>query len=58
MVGMCSMMMGMAIAFLGIAWFAARRVRSAAMVSMFAIPAVLGAAPMLVAPRRSQSQGE
>jgi hypothetical protein len=86
MLGMCSQMMAMAVAFLGIAWFAARRgarwapwvllvsgviwvpyyfviasdlgafgasdtFRAAAMVSMFAIPAVVGAVLMLVAPR-------
>lgn len=86
MLGMCSQMMAMAVAFLGIAWFAARRgarwapwvllvsgviwvpyyfviasdlgafgandtFRAAGMVSMFAIPAVVGAVLMLVAPR-------
>jgi hypothetical protein len=88
MLGMCSMMMGMAVAFLGIAWFAARRgarwapwvllvsgviwvpyyfviaadlaafgakdtVAGAAMVSLFAIPAVLGGVLMLVGPSGS-----
>lgn len=86
MLGMCSEMMAMALAFLGIAWFAARRgarwapwvllvsgvawvpyyfviasdlgafgakdtFMAAVMVSMFAIPAVVGAVLMLVAPR-------
>ncbi|HEV8497168.1 MAG TPA: hypothetical protein VGQ56_09920 [Gemmatimonadaceae bacterium] len=91
MVGMCSMMMGMAIAFLGIAWFAARRgarwapwvllvsgviwvpyyfviasdlaafgakatFASAAMISLFAVPALLGAVLMLVAPKQAMSE--
>ena len=86
MLAMCSQMMAMAAAFLGIAWFAARRgarwapwvllvsgviwvpyyfviasdfgafgakdtFMAAVMVSMFAIPAVVGAVLMLVAPR-------
>jgi hypothetical protein len=85
MLGMCSQMMAMAVAFLAIAWFAARRgarwapwvllvsgiiwvpycfvvasdlaafgakdtMMAAWMVSLFAIPAVLGAVLMLVAP--------
>ena len=85
MLGMCSQMMAMAVAFLAIAWFAARRgarwapwallisgfiwvpyyfviasdmkafgaedtFMSAVMISLFAIPAVLGAVLMLVAP--------
>jgi hypothetical protein len=87
MLGMCSEMMAMAVAFLGIAWFAARRgaqwapwvllvsgviwvpyyfviasdfsafgapdtFNAAAMVAVFAIPAVLGAIMMLI-PRRA-----
>jgi len=90
MVGMCSMMMSMAIAVLGIAWFAARRgarwapwvllvsalawvpyyfiiasdmaafgakdtAASAWMVSIFAIPAVLGAALMIAGSRARAS---
>jgi hypothetical protein len=86
MLGMCAQMMAMAAAFLGIAWFAARRharwapwvllvsgviwvpyyfviasdfgafgakdtFMAAAMVSVFAIPAVVGAILMLAAPR-------
>ena len=86
MVGMCSMMMSMAVAVLGIAWFSARRgarwapwvllvsgviwvpyyfviasdfgafgakdtFMAAVMVSLFAIPAVVGAILMLVAPQ-------
>jgi len=86
MLGMCAQMMAMAVAFLGIAWFAARRgarwapwvllvsgvvwvpyyfviasdfgafgaedtFMAAVMVSLFAIPAVVGAILMLVAPR-------
>jgi hypothetical protein len=86
MLGMCAQMMAMAVAFLGIAWFAARRgagwapwvllvsgvvwvpyyfviasdfaafgatdtVMAAGGVSMYAIPAVIGAILMLVAPR-------
>jgi len=86
MLAMCSQMMAMAVAFLAIAWFAARRgarwapwvllvsgviwvpyyfviasdlgafgakdtFMAAWMVSMFAIPAVVGAVLMLVAPR-------
>jgi hypothetical protein len=88
MLGMCAQMMAMAVAFLGIAWFAARRgarwapwvllvsgliwvpyylviasdfgafgapgtFKAAVMVAVFAIPAVLGAFLMLVAPRRA-----
>ena len=87
MLGMCAQMMAMAVAFLGIAWFAARRgarwapwvllvsgvvwvpyyfviasdfgafgakgtFMAAAMVSLFAIPAVVGAILMLAAPRQ------
>jgi hypothetical protein len=87
MLGMCAQMMAMAAAFLGIAWFAARRgarwapwvllvsgvvwvpyyfviasdfgafgakdtFMAAVMVSLFAIPAVLGAILMLAAPRQ------
>ena len=87
MLGMCAQMMAMAVAFLGIAWFAARRrarwapwvllvsgliwvpyyfviasdfgafgapdtFKSAVMVAVFAIPAVLGAVLMLM-PQRS-----
>ena len=86
MLGMCAQMMSMAVAFLAIAWFAARRgarwapwallvsgvvwvpyyfviasdfgafgakdtFKAAVMVSMYAIPAVVGAVLMLVAPR-------
>lgn len=86
MLGMCAQMMAMAAAFLGIAWFAARRgarwapwvllvsgvvwvpyyfviardfrtfgatdtFSAAMMVSLFAIPAVVGAILMLVAPK-------
>jgi hypothetical protein len=86
MLGMCAQMMAMAVAFLAIAWFAARRgerwapwvllvsgvvwvpyyyviasdfaafgakdtVLAAGMTSMYAIPAVLGAVLMLMAPR-------
>lgn len=86
MLGMCSQMMAMAVAFLGIAWFGARRGArwahwvllvsgiiwvpyyfviasdfkafgapdtgmAAVMVSLFAIPAVIGAGLMLLAPR-------
>jgi len=86
MLGMCAQMMAMAAAFLGVAWFAARRgarwapwvllvsgvawvpyyfviasdfgafgatdaFMDAVMVSLFAIPAVVGAVLMLVAPR-------
>ena len=89
MLGMCSEMMAMAVAFLAIAWFAARRgarwapwvllvsgiiwvpyyfviasdmgalgatgtVKAAWMVSLFAIPAVLGAVLMLVAPQSTR----
>jgi hypothetical protein len=85
MLGMCAQMMAMAVAFLAIAWFAARRgarwapwvllvsgvvwvpyyyvialdfaafgakdsVMAAGMVSMYAIPAVVGAILMLMAP--------
>src|ERR1051325_5205231 len=88
MLGMCAQMMAMAAAFLGIAWYAARRgarwapwvllvsgliwvpyyfviasdfgafgapdtFKAAVMVAVFAIPAVLGAALMLIAPRRA-----
>ena len=87
MLGMCAQMMAMAVAFLGVAWFAARRgarwapwvllvsgvvwvpyyyviafdfaalgakdtVMAAGMVAIFAIPAVVGAILMLVAPTR------
>ena len=87
MLGMCAQMMAMAVAFLGIAWFAARRgarwapwvllvsgvvwvpyyfviasdfgafgakdtFMAAVMVSLFAIPAVVGAILMLAAPRQ------
>jgi hypothetical protein len=87
MLGMCAQMMAMAAAFLGIAWFAARRgarwapwvllvsgvvwvpyyfviasdfdafgakdtFMAAVMVSLFAIPAVVGAILMLAAPRQ------
>jgi hypothetical protein len=93
MLAMCSQMMAMAAAFLGIAWFAARRgarwapwvllvsgviwvpyyfiiasdfgafgakdtFMAAVMVSMFAIPAVVGAVLMLVAPRRNKSSAD
>ncbi len=89
MLGMCSQMMSMAVAFLAIVWFAARRrarwapwallvsgviwvpyyfviaadfaafgaqdtFMAAAMVSMYAIPAVVGAVLMLVAPRGNE----
>ena len=91
MLGMCAQMMAMAAAFLGIAWFAARRgarwapwvllvsgvvwvpyyfviasdfgafgakdaFMAAVMVSLFAIPAVVGAILMLVAPRATTDQ--
>jgi hypothetical protein len=87
MLGMCAQMMAMAAAFLGVAWFAARRgarwapwvllvsgvvwvpyyfviasdfgafgakdtFMAAVMVSLFAIPAVVGAILMLAAPRQ------
>lgn len=90
MLGMCAQMMAMAVAFLAIAWFAARRgarwapwallvsgviwvpyyfviasdfgafgakgtFMAAVMVSLFAIPAVVGAVLMLVAPRGTRS---
>lgn len=86
MLGMCSQMMAMAVVFLGVAWFAARRgarwapwvllvsgviwvpyyfviasdfkafgtpdtFMAAVMISFFAIPAVLGAFLMLIAPQ-------
>jgi len=87
MLGMCAQMMAMAVAFVGIAWFAARRgacwapwmllvsgrmvpyyfviaadfgafgapdaFNAAAMVAVFAIPAVLGAVLMLIPRRRA-----
>ena len=90
MLSMCAQMMAMAVAFLGIAWFAARRgarwapwvllvsgvvwvpyyyviafdfaalgakntVMAAGMMSMYAIPAVVGAILMLVAPPGNDS---
>ena len=90
MLGMCAQMMAMAVAFLGITWFAARRgarwapwvllvsgvvwvpyyyviafdfvalgakntVMAAGMTSMYAMPAVVGAILMLVAPSGSDS---
>ena len=88
MLGMCAQMMAMAVAFIGIAWYAARRrarwapwvllisgviwvpyyfviasdfgafgapdaFKAAAMVAVFAIPAVLGAVLMLIPQRRA-----
>ena len=89
MLAMCAQMMAMAAAFLGVAWFAARRgarwapwvllvsgavwvpyyfviasdfgafgakdaFMAAVMVSLFAVPAVVGAVLMLIAPRSSR----
>jgi hypothetical protein len=90
MLGMCAQMMAMAVAFLGIAWFAARKgarwapwvllvsgfvwvpyyffiahdfagfgaqdtLTAAVMTSIYALPAVVGAGLMLVAPRPQQN---